>query len=521
MTELQRTTAEGFLFTDFYQLTMAQLYFRHGLGERRVQFDYFLRSNPNYGDHAAGYCVFAGLEWLVEWLLATRPTAADLDYLRSLTGPAGQRLFADDFLAWLGVHGAFDGLTVRAVPEGRVVHPNTPIAVVEGPFAAAQLVESSLLNHLNYQTLIATKAARIHDAARGGVVLEFGMRRAQDRGATAGTRAALIGGADFSSNTGVSRLLGLPPKGTHAHSMVQAFIALGGSELDAFVAYAELYPDSCVLLVDTVDTLASGVPNAIRAFEGLRRQGYRPVGIRLDSGDLAYLAIQAARQLDAAGFPEVSIVLSNNLDELVIWQIVTQIQEEAPRYGVDADALVRRLVYGVGTALIASQGAPALDGVYKLVAIDDGGGLRPAIKLSESKAKTLNPGDKRLWRVVDRRGKATADLVATAGEEPSASAPLTLCHPTDAARRRTLEPEAMEAVEPLHEEVVHEGKRVAAAPDLAALRTRRAADLERLDPGVKRIMHPHLYHVSLSRELWELKHRLAEQVRAEAGDGGR
>ena len=505
---------EGYLFTDFYQLTMGQLYFRHGLGLRRAQFDYFFRSHPHYGDHAAGYSVFAGLEWFLDWMLETRAQESDLAYLASLKGRNGDRLFADDYLAFLRENGSFDSLTIRAIPEGRVVHPNVPLVVVDGPLVAAQLVETSLLNHLNYQTLVATKASRMHHAARGGVVLEFGLRRAHERGANAGTRAALIGGADLSSNVGVSACLGQRPVGTHAHSMVQAFIALGGTELDAFRAYAELYPDDCVLLVDTVDTLGSGVPNAIRVFEELRAQGHRPLGIRLDSGDLAYLAIQAARQLDAAGFPDVAIVLSNNLDELVMWQVVTQIQVEAPHYQVDPDRLIRRLIYGVGTALITSTGDAALDGVYKLVAIDQGGQLRPAIKLSESKAKTLNPGDKRLWRVYDQRGKASADLVALASEDPSSEVPLVLRHPTDEHRSRQLEAGQVERVEPLHEEVVHEGRLKSEPPSLDVMRQRRIDDLQLLDPGVKRLMHPHLYHVSLSDRLWRYKRDLVERVRA-------
>jgi len=514
-----RAEIEGLLFTDFYQLTMAQLYYRHGLAERRAQFDYFFRSNPRYGDHAAGYSICAGLEWFVDWMLRTRATPVDLDHLRSLTGRSGARLFGDDFIAWLGANGSFESLTLRAIPEGRVVHPNVPLAVVDGPLAAGQLVETALLNHLNYQTLVATKAARIREAARGGVVLEFGMRRAHERGANAGSRAALIGGADFSSNVGVSRRMGVAPKGTHAHSMVQAFIALGSSELDAFRAYAELYPDDCVLLVDTVDTLGSGVPNAIRVFEELRRAGHRPVGIRLDSGDLAYLAIQAARQLDAGGFADAAIVLSNNLDELVIWQVLTQIQEEAPRYGVDADALVRRLVYGVGTALVTSSGDSALDGVYKLVSVEQDGLLKPAIKLSETKAKTLNPGDKSVWRVYDARGKASADLVGLAGENPADETPLVLRHPTDEHRVRRLGPGEVQRVEPLLEEVVRRGRRLGEAPALDVMRARRVADMEHLDPGVKRLMHPHLYHVSLSQGLWAHKRQLVARLRGESRDG--
>lgn len=510
-----RRAAEGLLFTDFYQLTMAQLYHRLGLAERRVQFDYFFRSHPHYGEHSAGYSIFAGLEWLLDWVESTRATSDDVDYLRSLRGSAGTRLFDDDFLAWLERHGTTESLTIRAIPEGRVVHPNVPLLVVDGPLAMAQLVETPVLNHLNYQTLVATKASRIREAAHHAPILEFGMRRAHERGANAGTRAALIGGADFSSNVGVSRIMGVQPKGTHAHSMVQAFLALGGSELDAFRAFAELYPDDCVLLVDTIDTLASGVPNAIRVFEEMRADGHEPLGIRLDSGDLAYLAIQSALQLDAAGFDEVSIVLSNNLDELVIWQIVTQIREEAPRYGVDPERLVHRLAHGVGTALITSTGDSALDGVYKLVSIDDGGSLRPAIKLSESKAKTLNPGDKRVWRIYDTRGKATADLIGLADEHPDEGSSLTLCHPTDEPRRRELPRSGVSEIEELHQEVYSDGRRIGEAPTLEVMRGRRATDLDRLDPGVKRLMNPHLYHVSLTRGLWRQKHELVARIRAE------
>ncbi len=515
-----RRISEGLLFTDFYQLTMAQLYFRHGLADRRVQFDYFFRSHPHYGEHSAGYSIFAGLEWLLDWMRETRATTDDVAYLRVLKGAAGDRLFDDDFLDWLGANGTMEELTIRAVPEGRVVHPNVPLVVVDGPLAMAQLIETPVLNHLNYQTLVATKASRIREAAQGAPILEFGMRRAHERGANAGSRAALIGGADFSSNVGVSRMMGVQPKGTHAHSMIQAFLALGSTELDAFRSFAELYPDDCVLLVDTIDTLASGIPNAVRVFEELRSKGHVPRGIRLDSGDLAYLAIQSAIQLDAAGFDEVSIVLSNNLDELVIWQIVTQIREEAPRYGVDAGRLVRRLAHGVGTALTTSTGDSALDGVYKLVAIDDGGSLRPAIKLSESKAKTLNPGDKKVWRVYDQRGKATADLIGLAHELPVAGETLTLCHSTDQPRRRELAAGAVREIEALHETVFDDGGRVGDPPDLEAMRARRVADLERLDPGVKRLMNPHVYHVSLSQELWDRKHELVQRLRSKIDPAG-
>jgi nicotinate phosphoribosyltransferase len=517
-----RPRADGVLFTDFYQLTMAQLYARHGMAELDAQFDYFYRANPSYGQHTSGYCVAAGLEWFIDWLLALRPTAEDVAYLAALTGRSGGRLFGDDFLEWLGGRDLAADVTVRAIPEGRVVHPNVPLVVVEGPLPVAQLLESSLLNHLNYQTLVATKAARIREAARDGAILEFGMRRAHELGANAGARGALIGGADFSSNTAVSAALGYPPKGTHAHSMVQAFMALGGSELDAFRAYAELYPDDCVLLVDTVDTLESGVPNAIRVFEELRAAGHQPVGIRLDSGDLAYLAILAARRLDQAGFEDASIVLSNNLDELVIWQVITQIQEEAPRYGVDADRLVSRLVYGIGTRLITSAGNAALDGVFKLVAVKSGSGWKPAIKLSETKAKTLNPGAKRVWRVYDDRGLATADVISTADEDLGQATDLVLRHPTDEGRSRTLTAGDISRIEPLLEDAVAAGRRLGDAPAIEEMRALRRADLARLDPGVKRLMNPHVYHVSLTELLWDYKQALVRDLRRrieEADDG--
>ncbi|MFQ5924184.1 MAG: nicotinate phosphoribosyltransferase, partial [Anaerolineales bacterium] len=382
MTRSNRVNAEGFLFTDQYQLTMAQLYYRMNLHERAVRFDYFFRDYPNYGEHQAGYCVNAGLADLLDWVQSARAMQEDIGYLRTQTGRTGRPLFSEDFLNWLGSNGSFEALGLQAIPEGRVVHPNVPLVSVDGPLAMAQILETSLLNHLNYPTLIATKAARIRESGQGQVLLEFGLRRAHGRGATAGTRAALIGGADFSSYVGASALHGMPPKGTHAHSMVQVFLALGGDELDAFRAYAEVFPDDCLLLVDTINTLESGILNAIRVFEELRQKGHTPVGIRLDSGDLAYLSIRASRMLDEAGFADTVIVLSNNLDEMVIWQILTQIHREASRYGVDPDQLIGRLAFGVGTRLITSWGEPALGGVYKLVAVQDDSDWRAAIKIS-------------------------------------------------------------------------------------------------------------------------------------------
>jgi nicotinate phosphoribosyltransferase len=345
------------------------------------------------------------------------------------------------------------------------------------------------------------------------MMLEFGLRRGPERGANAGTRAALIGGADFTSNVGVSHVLGLPPKGTHAHSMVQVFIALGASELDAFRAYAEVFPDDCVLLVDTLDTLDSGIPNAIRVFEELRRKGHRPVGVRLDSGDLAYLSIRAARMLDQAGFPDVSIVLSNQIDELTLWQIITQIEEEAAEYGVDPDKLIGRLVYGVGTRLISSAGDSALDGVYKLVAVCDEGRWLPAIKISETPEKTPNPGHKRVWRLYDRRGKAIADLLGLDDEDPRQQDPLLTHHPTQFGAERSFGREEISQVEPLLVEAFRDGQRTFVAPSLDDMRALRDSDLGRLYPGVRRLMKPHIYHVSLTKKLWDYKQELIASVR--------
>lgn len=508
----ERAWAEKALFLDNYQLTMAQLYFRHGIHENTAQFEHFTRSYPNYGNHQAGYCVAAGLEWLLDWMEDASITDRDIEALRSQTTSTGGQLFQDDFLDWLRANGSFESLSLRAVPEGRVVHPNAPLTIVRGPLAVAQLLETSLLNHLNFQTLIATKASRLVEAARGRPVLEFGLRRSPEHAASAATRAALIGGADFSSNTGISHVLGIPPKGTHAHSLVQVFMALGEGEIGAFRAYATEYPDDCLLLVDTIDTLRSGVPNAIAVFDELRAAGHKPLGIRLDSGDLAYLAIQSALLLDEAGYNDTSIVLSSGLDELSIFQILAQIDQEAPRYGLRADDLINRLSFGVGSKLTASDGHPYLDGVYKMVAIENEGAWRPAIKLSESPAKSQNPGDKDVVRVYDDRGRATADLLSVAGQTLPEDL-LTLQHPIEHGVRRKLPRERISAVEPLLTEIYAEGHRIGDQPTLSDIRERRDADIDRLDPGVRRLVNPHTYHVSLTPELWDLKQRLISEAR--------
>ncbi len=512
MRKKEQAIAEGVLYTDQYQLTMAQLYYRMGLHERSAQFDHFFRSYPNYGNHQAGYCINAGLAWLFDWIEEAHFRGEEIGYLRAQRSASGKQIFDDDFLGWLEDNGHFNSLTIRAIPEGRVVNPNVPITVVQGPLAIAQILETSLLNHLNYQTLIATKAARISQGGRSRPLLEFGLRRGPERGANAGTRAALIGGADFSSNVGASNVVGLSPKGTHAHSMVQVFIALGESELDAFRAYADVYPDDCLLLVDTVDTLESGVPNAITVFEELRRKGHEPVGIRLDSGDLAYLSIQAAKMLNEAGFEDTSIVLSNQLDELVLWQILTQIEQEADHYDIDPDQLIDRLVYGVGTSLITSDGHPALDGVYKLVAVRENAQWVPALKLSENPAKVPQPGHKHVWRLYDQRGKATADLLSLDDEDPRQQDRITLHHPVEQHAYRHLKAASISKIEPLLEDVMIAGEVVYEWPTLEEIRATRDNDLDKLDSGVRRIVNPHIYHVSLTPRLWALKQELIKSI---------
>ncbi len=504
--------AHGILFTDFYQLTMAQVYFRLGIHEQPALFEHYFRSYPDYRRHQAGYCISAGLETFVDWLRGARADDDEIAALRAQRTSAGTPTFDDDFLRWLRQHNMFDNLTIRAMPEGRVAHHTVPLTVVEGSLASAQIVETALLNHINYQTLIATKAARIRDSAGSDLLMEYGLRRAQGGAANAGTRAALIGGADYSSNVGMSITMGLPPKGTHAHSLVQAAMVLGLDELGAFRAYAETYPDDTVLLVDTIDTLGSGVPNAINVFEELRRKGHKPVGVRLDSGDLAYLSIQTARMLNDAGFHDAKIVLSNDLDELVIWQILTQIRQEAPLEGLDADSLIKRLTFGVGTKLLTSEGAPALGGVYKLVALRHNDRWAPAIKISESPEKTANPGRKQAYRFYDRRGRATADLLALEDETLDMEEQIVLRHPSDTTKQRTVQHGEV-TIEPLHVDVLRAGQEVYDWPQLDAMRAQRRADIERLDPGVRRLIHPHIYHVSLSQRLWQMKYDLLASAR--------
>ncbi len=496
--------ARGPLFTDLYELVMAQIYFREGISEQRSQFDHFFRRNPDYGTHQAGFCVTAGLGPFRRWLRNLRFGAEEVAALGALRDSAGRPMFADDFLAWLSVPDRFAALELTAIPEGRVVHPHVPVVTVTGPLAAAQLVETALLNHMNYATLIATKASRIVGSARGGTVLEFGMRRGPGAGASDGVRAALIGGCAGTSDVEAAIALGTQPRGTHAHALVQAYLANGGGELEAFRAMARAAPDDCVLLVDTVDTLHSGVPHAITVFEELRADGYRPAGVRLDSGDLAYLAVQTAKLLDDAGFGEVPIVLSGDLDELNIWQILTQVDEESRRIGLDPEGVRRRLAYGAGTRLITSHGDPSLGGVYKLVGLERDGEWSPAIKISEDPGKVPLPGRKRAWRLSDRRGMSIVDLVALPDEHPLDAPLLITHHPTRPDLRAVRSRDDIAEVEVLHEPVDLD------APDepLEVMRERCRADIERLDIGVRRLVNPHRYHVSVSNALHQMRAEL-------------
>ena len=511
------TATRGPLFTDMYELAMAQVYVSQGISERRAQFDYFFRSAPDYGTHQAGFCVSAGLGPFLGWLDQLSIEAEHVEALAAMTSPTGTPVFGTDFLEWLAAPNRFADIEVSAVAEGRVVHAHEPIVTVTGPLAVSQLLETSLLNHLNYPTLIATKAARVVRSARGGRVLEFGMRRGPSTGVNEGVRAALIGGCVSTSNVEAAIALGRRPIGTHAHSLVQAYLAIGDGELGAFRAVAAAAPDECILLVDTIDTLDSGVPNAITVFDELRAAGHEPVGVRLDSGDLAFLAVQTAKLLDDAGYPDVSIVLSSDLDELNIWQILTQIGDDAERLGMDPAPIRKRLVYGVGTRLITSHGSGALNGVYKLVGVEgDDGEWTPAIKISEDPGKVPLPGRKIVWRLYDQRGAAVVDLIGVADEVPFPSETITVHDPNREGVAQQIRRGDISHVEVLHE--VHHRtsddttprREISSNDELAK---RCATDIERLDVGVRRLVNPHRYHVSVTDRLHELRRELIADAR--------
>lgn len=472
------------LLTDLYQLTMAYGYWRQGTADRPAVFQLSFRKMPFGG----GYAIAAGLEPALELLTQLHFSPEDLAYLATLDGRDGQRLFPNDFLDHLA--GFRFTCDVDAIPEGRVVHAHEPLLRVTGPLLQAQLVETALLTLINFQTLVATKAARVVHAAQGDQVLEFGLRRAQGiDGGLSASRAAFIGGCHATSNVLAGRLYGIPVRGTHAHSWVMSF----ESELESFLAYAEAMPNNCVFLVDTFDTLR-GVERAIEVGHELRAKGHELAGIRLDSGDLADLSIKARAMLDAAGFPAAAIVASNDLDETLI--------ESLKHQGATIN------VWGVGTKLVTAYDQPALGGVYKLAALSDGGRWDYKIKLSEQPAKVSIPGLLQVRRFVDADGLPIGDVIYD--EEAGCPADPTLIDPMDATYQRHLAGHAFDLLEPQ----LRGGVRVAPPPTLSAVRARALDEVGRLPTGVRRFLNPHRYPVGLESSLWQRRHDLILSSRA-------
>ena len=468
------------MLTDLYQLTMMYGYYRCGMSEKAAVFDLFFRKAPG----GSSYAIAAGLEQAIDFINNLYFSDDDIAYLRTLN------LFDEEFLGMLEGF-VFSG-ELYAVPEGTVVFPYEPIVRVKAPIIQAQLLETALLNLINHQTLIATKASRVVYAAEGDSVLEFGLRRAQGPDAGIyGARAAIIGGCTSTSNVLTGEIYGIPVKGTHAHSWVMSF----GSELDAFRAYADIFPDTCLLLVDTFDTLRSGVPNAIKVFEELRSKGYKPVGIRLDSGDLAYLSKKARAMLDAAGFPEAKIFASSDIDEWLIRDMKLQ--------GAKID------VWGVGTKLITSEGCPALGGVYKLSAEISNAEVIPKIKVSDNVEKITNPGYKKLTRLYDKAsGKAMADLIMLNEETIDQTKPLTIFHPVDTWKRMRL---TNFSTKELMVPVFVDGKQVYHSPALMDIQAYASKELATFWDEIKRLINPQEYKVDLSQRLYELKKSLLDQ----------
>jgi len=467
------------LLTDLYELTMLAGYLEEGIHETQAVFDLFYRQNPFGGS----YAVFAGLEPALSYLENLAFNERELAYL------AGLNIFAPRFIDFMRSF-RFRG-KVTAPGEGTVVFAGEPLLTVEGTLAEAQFVETALLNIVNFQTLIATKAARIVNAAADGKVLEFGLRRAQGPdGGLSVARAAAVGGVTNTSNVLAGMVHGLPVRGTHAHSWIMAF----PDELTAFRKYAEVFPDSTILLVDTYDTLKSGLPNAIVVARELRRQGHELVGIRIDSGDLAYLSREARRMLDAAGFPGVKIVASNELDE----QVIESVRSEGGRIDI----------YGVGTRLATADGVGggALGGVYKLVRIGD----RPVLKVTSDLAKATLPDRKRLLRAVAPDGSFIQDIIAVEGERVEAGA--TVFDPANPLQHKDLPADA--TLVDLRQEVMADGKRTHRGQEsLAEMAARSAYQLALLPQGCLRLVNPHRYKVSITAGLNRLRLELLEEVR--------
>ncbi len=469
------------LLTDLYELTMMQGYFKTGNRDLAI-FDTFYRTNPSGG----GYAICAGLEQVVAYIRDLHFDEEDLSYLRGLG------MFEEDFLEYLSTF-RFSG-DVYAIPEGTVVFPREPLIKVIAPIMEGQLMETAILNILNHQSLIATKAARVCYAACGEGVMEFGLRRAQgpDSG-TYGARAAVIGGCNGTSNVLAGHLFNIPVKGTHAHSRVMSF----PDEFTAFCTYASRSPNACILLVDTYDTLKSGVPNAIRTFRKMEEEGITLTnyGIRIDSGDLAYLSKKARRMLDDAGYPDAIISASNDLDEYLISSLIAQ--------GAQISS------WGVGTSLITSKDCPAFGGVYKLAAISDGqGNLVPKIKLSENTEKITNPGDKKIYRVYEKEsGKIMADLICLTDETFTEDMDLTLFDPVETWKKTKLKAGTFTLRELLIP-VFQKGQCVYTSPSVLENRDYCTKEKATLCNETLRFANPHHVYVDLSEKLYDVKNKL-------------
>lgn len=470
------------LLTDLYQLTMMNGYYLKGRHEQIAVFDVFFRQND-----LITYSLAAGLEQVVDYVLNLNFGDDEIEYLRS------QKLFDEGFLNYLK-NLKFTG-DLYSVPEGTPVFPGEPILTVRAPIVQAQLVETAILNMLNHQTLIATKAAKICHAAKGDSVMEFGLRRAQGPDAGIyGARAAIIGGCGSTSNVLAGQMFNVKISGTHSHSWVMNF----PSEYEAFKAYAEIYPDAVLLLVDTYNTLKSGVPNAIKVFNELKAAGKKPLGIRLDSGDLAYLSKEARKMLDAAGFENTLICASGDLDE----HSINSLKQQGAKINL----------WGVGTKLITSEEMPALGGVYKLSAmIDEKGEITPKIKLSDNSAKITNPGFKSIYRVFVN-GMAEADVIFLRGEKFDASKPLTLYHPTERWKSITFENYELKEIT---QKIIENGKLVYKLPALKEIAAYSQKQLDGFWEEYKRLDYPHIYKVDLSDELYALKTSMIKNIRGE------
>ncbi len=467
------------MLTDFYEMTMANGYFKEGMKDMIASFDLFFRSVPDGG----GYAVMAGLSQAVEYIKELKFTSDDIDYFRSFN------IFSEEFLQYLSDF-KFE-CDIYAVPEGTPIFPHEPVLTVKGPVIQAQFVETMLLICINHQSLIATKSNRIHQAAAGRPVMEFGARRAQGFDASVyGARAAYIGGCDSTSNVFAAKKFGIPASGTMAHSWVQMF----PSEYEAFKAYAENYPDACVLLIDTYSVLKSGLPNAIKVFdEVLTPMGKRPSGVRIDSGDITYLSKKIRKILDDAGYSDCKIVASNSLDEYIIRDMIMQ--------GAEID------LFGVGERQITSLTDPVFGGVYKLTAVwDKNGNEIPKIKVSENVAKITIPGYKQTWRLFDRKsGMAIADLITMFDERIDDSSDYELFDPDHTWKRKKV---SDFIAKPLLKPVFINGKFVGQNYTATEIKNYCNEQVALLWDEVRRFENPHGYYVDYSQKLWDVKHEL-------------